>query len=235
MKFQKLAIAAALGAASTLAVAGGFDGPFVQLGIGGASTSTKVSNLTFDNSDINGNGTKSSGSFNGLVSGGYSQDFGAFNESLKGFNLAANLFYVIGNQNSGNSSMAGVDGWGDQRAGNFNYKLKNTWGISVEPGWNFTESTLGFVKLAWVNTQFNGNGSYSSSSADPSATGTLNESKTLNGFGYGLGVKQLVTKNIFLGVDLMGVTYNSFTPSDSGGANFKPSQFMGFASVGYKF
>lgn len=191
--------------------------------------------LGFKNSNISGDGTTSSGSFNGLVSAGYSQDFGVFNESLKGFNLAANLFYVIGNQNAGSTSMSGTDGRGDQRSANLSYKLKNTWGISVEPGWNFTESTLGFVKLAWVNTQFNGNGSFSNSNGAADANGTISESKTLNGFGYGLGVKQLVTKNIFVGVDLMGVTYNSYTPADSGGNTFKPSQFMGFASVGYKF
>ena len=235
MKFQKLAIAAALGAASSLAMAGGFDGPFVQLGIGGSSTSTKVSNLTFANSDISANGTTSSGSFNGLVSAGYSQDFGAFNESLKGFNLAANMFYVIGNQSAGSSAMSGIDGYGNQRSLGLNYKLKNTFGISVEPGWNFTESTLGYVKLAWVNTQFTGNGSVYNSDGDPQSNGSLDKSKSLNGFGYGLGVKQLVTKNIFVGVDLMGVTYNSYTLPDSGDVKFKPNQFMGFASVGYKF
>jgi len=237
MKFQKLAIAAALGAASTLAVAGGFDGPFVQLGIGGSATQNKVSDAT-TNDGGNLNGTQSGGSFNGLVAAGYSQDFGAFNDSLKGFNLAANLFYVIGNQKAGSNSSswnsttdAGVVG-----SLNGNYKLQNTWGISIEPGWNFTDSTLGYVKLAWVNSQAKSNITYSDTAG---GSDWINGNKNINGFGYGLGVKHLVTKNIFVGVDLMGVTYgNSFNNSDSKGDSFaknKFSQFMGFASVGYKF
>ena len=213
MKMKKIAIAAALGAASTLAMAGGFDGPFVQLGIGGSSTSTKVTGA--DTGSVNG--TKSSGSFNGIVAGGYSQSIGS-----AGFNMAANIFYVIGNQNSGNggNSSDGVT---------TTQKQKNTFGISVEPGWNFTDSTLGYVKLAWVNSQTNT--SFNSSDSNGSAKSNV------NGFGYGLGVKQLLTKNIFVGVDLMGVSYGSASNAfdSNSGVSAKPSQFLGFASVGYKF
>jgi opacity protein-like surface antigen len=234
MKFQKLAIAAALGAASTLAMAGGFDGPFVQLGIGGSSTWTKTSGLESGSTSASLNGTSSQGNVNGLVMGGYSQDFGAFNESLKGFNLAANIFYVIGNQNAGSNSSTGTrssDGFTNTLTGN--NKLQNTWGISVEPGWNFTESTLGFVKLAWLNSQYKNNVGYS----EPDGySENFSFSKTVNGFGYGLGVKQLITKNVFAGVDLMGVTYNTNSlGGDFQGVSFKPTQFMGFASIGYKF
>ena len=239
MKMKKIAIAAALGAASSFAMAGGFDGPFVQLGIGGSNTYNKVTNATPGNSNGSGslNGTQSGGSFNGLVAAGYSQDFGAINSSLKGFNLAANIFYVIGNQKAGSNSSSYVTDKNRDANLSGTYKLENTWGISVEPGWNFTESTLGYVKLAWVNSQGKSNMYYSDSRpSTDSATG----SKNINGFGYGLGVKHLVTKNIFVGVDLMGVTYgNSFNnttqnQNDTFGKN-KFSQFMGFASVGYKF
>lgn len=236
MTLKKIVVSVALAASTASAMAGGFDGPFVQLGMGGSATSTKVSGLEFTNSNISGDGTTSQGNANGLFAAGYSQDLGAFNESLKGFNLAANLYYVIGNQNAGQTNMGGVDGWGDTRGLNANYKLKNTWGISVEPGYNFTDSTLGFVKLAWVNSQGNVNGSYSNSDPSSGGNGTISESKNINGFGYGLGVKQLLTKNIYAGIDLMGVTYGSYKPSDSDGTtSFKPTQFMGFASIGYKF
>ena len=246
MKFQKLAIAAALGAASTLAMAGGFDGPFVQLGIGGSNTYNKVGDMSIVNGGPSLNGTQSGSSFNGIVSAGYSKDMGAFNQSLKGFNLAANLFYVIGNQKSGSNSSTGPDTMDDGTVLSStltgNYKLENTWGISVEPGWNFTESTLGYVKLAWVNSYAKSNINYTNAGG---GYAVVNGSKNINGFGYGLGVKHLLTKNIFVGVDMMGVTYgNSFkntvgdTNGDSGGqsvASNKFSQFMGFASVGYKF
>lgn len=230
MKFQKLAIAAALGAASTLAMAGGFDGPFVQLGIGGSSTKTNFDGFTATSTGANV-GSVSSGSFNGLVAAGYSQDMGVLNSSVKGLNLAANIFYVIGNQNSGSGSATATrasDGFTQTLGGNA--KLQNTFGISVEPGWNFTEQTLGYVKLAWVNSGMKATYNYSDNGPS-SDSGTVN--KNINGFGYGLGLKQLLTKNIYVGVDLMGVTYGSANLGD--GTSAKPSQFLGFASVGYKF
>lgn len=230
---------------SGAALAGGFDGPFVQLGIGGSSTWTNVSGSTIESSEfanpVSLDGTSSRGSFNGLVAGGWSQSVGD-----AGFNLAANIFYVIGNQNAGQKSSS-TDAVFQGR--NFTYpysvnesyssKAENTFGISVEPGWNFTESTLGYVKLAWVNTRVNTNYTLS---ADGQSLINSNPSSTYNGFGYGIGVKQLLTKNIFLGVDLMGVTYGSksitaytFEDGSQMTANAKASQFMGFASLGYKF
>ena len=250
MKFQKLAIAAALGAASSFAMAGGFDGPFVQLGIGGSNTYNKVGDADSGSSSASLNGTQSGSSFNGLVSAGYSKDMGAFNETLKGFNLAANLFYVIGNQKAGSNSSTGQGQWSDgtpvSDSMNGNYKLQNTWGISVEPGWNFTENTLGYLKLAWVISEAKSNATYTGvPTVGTTGYANVSGSKTINGFGYGIGAKHLLTKNIYVGVDLMGVTYgNSFkdtinqTNGSSAGQSVlsnKFSQFMGFASVGYKF
>lgn len=229
---KKLFIAA-VAVASTTAFAGGFDGPFVQLGIGGAGTSSKVSGSNIVNDDTGAtltslDGTHSQGSFNGLVSAGYSQSIGS-----AGFNLGANLFYLIGNQNAGNAT----SNWsqaGYSLSQNGSLKLENTWGISVEPGWNFTESTLGFVKLAWVNSSYKSNLGYSfttpNNSYDDSASAS--GSKNINGFGYGIGVKQMLTSNIYAGIDVMGVSYQSWS---SDGVSARPTQWMGFASVGYKF
>lgn len=231
---KNLIIAGAIAVISASAFAdGAFDGPFVQLGIGGSGTSTKVSGV-----DGELNGSASQGSVNGLLSAGWSQSIGS-----DGFNLGANLFYVIGNQNAGQkSSSYSISGPGVTANINENAqnKLQKTFGISVEPGWNFTDSTLGFVKLAWVNSR--ANGTYSGSftcdapctlSGATSGSTSTSATKTINGFGYGLGIKQLVTKNIYLGVDLMGVTYGSANIGE--GASAKASQFLGFASVGYKF
>lgn len=166
MKLKKIAIAAAISAASTFAMAGGFDGPFVQLGVGGSSTWSKVSGAPISDTGANPNGTINSGSVNGLVSAGYSQDMGVLNESLKGFNLAANIFYIIGNQNSGNKSASGTaeDGYANNLS--TNGKLTNTFGISVEPGWNFTENTLGYLKFAWLNSRMKSGVDYSDNIGD---------------------------------------------------------------------
>ncbi len=222
MKLKQLAIATALGVASTVTMAGGFDGPFVQMGVGGSATSSKASG---DQTLASVNGTTNSGSFNGLVSAGWSQEI-----ADSGFNLAGNLFYVIGNQNAGqkNASYTGTAGFWEQQS--LNTKLKNTFGVSVEPGWNFSKTTLGYAKLAWVNSRINLNDNYTESNPSNNQSGAFNG--TVNGFGYGLGAKHLFTENIYGAVDLMGVTYNSYSV---GPASFKPTQFLGFASIGYKF
>lgn len=249
MTFKKLIPAAIMAIAATAANAGGFDGPFVQLGIGGSSTWSKISNSPELYTGANINGTTSSGSFNGVVLGGYSQDLGIIDPSIKGLNLAANIFYVIGNQNTGNpSSTSSLDG-SSQTLGISGAKLKNTFGISVEPGWNFTENALGYLKFAWLNSRMSSTANYSDTWNDGSSTSfAFNgpSSTTINGFGYGLGAKYLITKNIFAGVDLMGVTYSGVSPtytapsaycdSDcSTSPSIKNTQFMGFASIGYKF
>lgn len=245
MKMKKIAIAAAIGAASSFAMAGGFDGPFVQLGIGGSSTWTKVSGAPVSDTGADPNVTMSGGSFNGIVAGGYSQDLGIIDPSIKGLNLAANIFYVIGNQSSGSKSASGTDAGGYSNNFSLNGKLKNTFGISVEPGWNFTDNALGYVKLAWLNSRAQSTINFSDN--DGNAFGIDGpSSSTVNGFGYGIGAKYLITKNIFAGVDLMGVTYSGISPtytvpsaycnSDcSTSPNIKNTQFMGFASIGYKF
>lgn len=230
MKLKKLAIAAALGAASSFAMAGGFDGPFVQLGIGGSGTWGNVGGVTSSGTGASVNGTSSQGNVNGLVSGGYSQSIGD-----AGFNLAANLFYVIGNQNAGNPTASAYN-QSEQFGNAFNLqsKLKNTWGISVEPGWNFSKTTLGYAKLAWVNSTLNSNLNYTDTDGDNQNFGG---NKNINGFGYGLGVKQMFTDNIYGAIDLMGVTYgsNGIPNAPIGGTSIKVNQFMGFASIGYKF
>lgn len=98
MKKTVMAVGVALLSGSVMA-SGAFDGPYVQLGIGGASTETQttypsvLSNLPGFNANANSTG----GSFVGQILGGYSQSFDVFN-------IAANVFYNIGNQDSGSNS-----------------------------------------------------------------------------------------------------------------------------------
>ncbi len=234
---KKTLAAIAIAGIATSAVASDFDGVNVQLGIGGSSTSTNLSGWSYsDESPVNVNGKNSGGSFNGLVSLGYSHEI----PDASGFNLAANLFYVIGNQSAGNSSNSGT--WNDGSGAMYNQisanrKLQNTFGISVEPGWNFTKSSLGYVKLAWVNSHQNIQASSFGQDlvTNQTQTGGLNQTKAVNGFGYGLGFKQMITENIFGAIDVMGVSYGSAAYGGDNGMTSKPSQVMGFASIGYKF
>ena len=124
MKFKKLAMLAALSAASSFAVAApaAFDGPFVQAGIGYANAEVEQTP----------GGTTDDDNFIGQIAGGWSQSFGQWN-------LAGSAYYVIGDQEAG-------------RINNVDFKGQDTWGISIDPGYYFTPKTLGYVKLGYIQT-----------------------------------------------------------------------------------
>ena len=222
---EKLAMAVVIAGSSGGAMAAEFDGPFVQLGVGGSRSYTYLNGTR--NSVLDG--TSSQGNVNGLLAGGYSQAL-----SDTPFNLAANIFYIIGNQNAGAPSNT-VTGTNGSNSANTQSTFSNSFGIAVEPGWYVTDKTLGYAKLAWVHAD----GAYSSSSTITTLAPprTIPEStaikKSMNGFGYGFGFKQSITQEIYLGLDMMGVTYNS--SKSSRGATVRPEQFMGFVSLGYRF
>lgn len=207
-----------------------FDGINLQIGMGGASTTSTVQGFTGMNSAIDYNNRSTGGSANGLVSVGYSKEL----LQVIGLNLGANVFYVIGNQNAGSGGNGSVfnDGFRDVYEGFTSSRiLKNTYGISVEPGVNFRNDTLGYLKLAWVNSQQNMTATYTIGSDQSS----FNQTRNVNGFGYGIGLKQMVTEGLYISVDVMGVSYNSASYGGNGTIKSQPSQVMGFGSVGYKF
>lgn len=228
---KKLIIASAIAAASgSVLAAGAFDGPFVQIGIGGVGTenSNSYSNTGATQVVTGGlpSGTTSSGSFIGQVLGGYSQ-------SIDKFNMAANIFYIIGNQDSGsqgvNGNYLGLVPWSATNQ----TKLKNTWGISVEPGYYLTDKTLGYLKFSWFNSSLNANGSVSALGV----TDSISSSANVNGAGFGLGAKQMFTNNIYGYVEYQYVTYGSKSMGLGAETTYtgKPSQNYGVVGIGYKF
>ena len=222
---------------SGLSLASEFDGINVQLGLGGSATTTNVTGFTGMNTAANYDHRNTQGSFNGIVSAGYSKEI----PDAYGFNLAANVFYVIGNQNagSGGKSTSWLEGATPMsESSSSDQTLQNTFGISVEPGFNFNESTLGYIKLAWVNSRLNMVNGWDLTDPSISISGRIaefNQTRTVNGFGYGLGFKKMVSTNIFLGIDAMGVTYNTASFGGNGSIKGQPTQVLGFASVGYIF
>jgi hypothetical protein len=226
-----------------------FDGVNLQLGLGLANSQINASGAQ-DNSwggslggELGLNGKSTANRVNGLASIGYSK-------SIDSYNLAANLFYVIGSQSAGgktagdSNTIFTPDGsqYSVSESLSSTYKLKNTWGITLEPGYYFGEQTLGYLKLAYVRTTLQTNLFCNASDAYCNNAMVTNQ-QGLNGFGYGIGVKQQLTENIFASVDLLGISYGSVNQSYNwfpsvayqNNAAFKANQYMGFISVGYKF
>lgn len=235
MQKLKIGLAAVLAGLAGQAVAGAFDGPYVQLGLGGASTEVKttypsvLSNLP----GFNTGATSSGGSFLGQVLAGYSQSFEAFN-------LSANVFYNIGNQDAGsnNYSLTGSNGY---LTANQSFKLKNSWGVSLEPGVYVAEKTLGYLKLSYFNASLDYNSGINVNVTSPaySESGSYSSSSSMNGIGYGIGAKQMFTDNIFGFVEYQYVQYDTWSDSGLFGSgystSYKPNQNYGWIGVGYKF
>lgn len=204
----------------SIAVGGSFDGAYVGANVGGAYSSTKSSGFpNFDNGSSL-NGTYSQGSFLGQITAGYSKE-------IEGFNLAGNVFYNVGNQNAGTSSNTGrINGTLVNISGQG--VIKNSWGISIEPGYNINDQTMGYLKFTYNNGTLYGNLNCPTGCSTTSASSNSN----LNGWGYGLGTKYLLTDSIFVTIEATHTQYNSW---NDGGVSYKPNQTMGFAGLGYKF
>lgn len=248
---KKLFVGVVITAFSTVASAQqAFDGFNFQLGVGATQSQVKANNTddTTLSTYPNINNTTTGTSFNGITSIGYSQSFDSL---LRGFNLAGNIFYVIGNQSAGNVSNyfppAFSGGISETLAGK--YKLQNTWGISLEPGYYFTQDLLGYLKFAYVSSTLNS--SFSCAASDDlcltpggsqGATSSFSTNQTINGIGYGIGGKYQITKNVYGALDFLYVDYsksnqniNWIRTGVTANAGFKPQQYMGFVSIGYKF
>lgn len=224
MKAKKFLIATLVGAVSTYAMAdSAFDGVNAQIGIGGASIGNEAT-VSVDGANLNNK--TSQAALLGTVAVGYSYAL------PQKFNLAANVFYNFGSSNAGGFN----ENYGDGYNTNWNSKVQNLWGISIEPGYYFADRSLGFVKLGWAMAS-----TKQTASNFINEGGTTINTGTANGFLYGLGFKQLLTDNVYVGIDAYQVLFSSTstTISDGYNSNFtftsKPNYTFGGINVGYKF
>jgi opacity protein-like surface antigen len=194
-KMKKLIIASALSAAfvspTVFAQATGFTGFYGQVGLGMNSAGSNV-NASLQAPDpedsISSSGKLGQQNIAGNVAFGY--NYGLTN----GLNIGANVFYNIASDAAGSLSSNS-----DGDALNISQRLKNIWGISVEPGYSFSDNSLGYMKLGWAQAQ---------SSLTLTADGSLPVSLgTTNGFLYGVGFKQAINKNVYVGIELYQIAF----------------------------
>ena len=210
--------------------AAAFDGLSIHLGLGGSHSKTVLrgDNRLANNTVISLNGSSSSAnSFNGIAAVSYSKNL----KALRSLNIAAKFFYIVAGQAAGSGADTNNNG---RFILNRSYRssLQNTFGISIEPGWNFSNSTLVYLDLAWVHSTYNIPNSYT---VDAIRENFLLQAG-INGLGYGVGVKQLLTKHIFAAFEFLGIYY----PTQKIGSSTVPNtlsadadQFTYFVSLGY--
>ena len=184
---------------------GAFNGVNAQFGLGFAEKSSR-SDWPYGSSnryDVSDKGSLAN------LSVGYSYNF--HNQ----FNIATNLFYALGSNQAGE--------W----RSSYKWKIKDVWGLSIEPGYYFSDSTLGYLKTG-----------YAMASSEVVASGDNAHYGTTGGFLYGMGFKQLLTDNIYIGLETYQIDLSkSKTVISEGGSatTNKPSLTYGGLTIGYKF
>ena len=135
------------------------------------------------------------------------------NSSVVGFGLT----YSLGKSKSGNST---------EESDNSTYgiAIKNQYSLYLEPGSLLSDNTLLYGKISIEK----GKALLTSSIA------ANNESKSVSGTGYGVGIRHMLDKTKFLQVELMKVGYKSFRlPPDT--LDIKGSTTLGTIGIGMKF
>lgn len=102
-----------------------------------------------------------------------------------------------------------------------NIYTNNNFSLDVEPGYAFSNSTLGYAKVSAIGaTLFSDSGSFS---------------QTISGIGYGLGVRALVDKNMFVQMGYDYNVYQDIAPAAAAGNSLTTRGSVFSIGAGYKF
>jgi len=119
------------------------------------------------------------------------------------YDLSSNKL-LVGSKNTGLNSITST--------------LKNHYSLNIEPGYAFNDSLLGYVKLAYHAAKL--------------TTSSLTVNPSLTGFGYGLGARYLLDKNLYLNLEIQTVTYTTGKVSTK---TFQNNSLFSAVGIGYKF
>ncbi len=122
--------------APLIASADTFQGPFTQLGISVSKTKTQVDFPNWFRTDIDDT------SVNGKVTAGYAHNFGRFA-------LAGQLYYTLGKQESGSTTQRYHE---SEEVSTLSFELNNSWGIELQPGIVFNDTTLIYLSIGYART-----------------------------------------------------------------------------------
>jgi hypothetical protein len=132
--------------------------------------------------------------------------------AIGNFNFGFGMTYALSELKAGSSTVGGT---------NYELKEKDAYSIYIEPGFSIADSTIVYGKLAHLGMRGETRLSTGSTQGDD-----------FFGLGYGIGVRGLMTKNLYLQAEVLQNNYNERTSS---GLTIKPSSTMGTIGIGYKF
>ena len=216
MKIKQITAGVLLSAVFPTAMAGDFDGPFVQIGAGVANSQTAVDSYWKLPPNVDAKPDKRN--FVGQLAAGYSKSFG-------NLNLAASVFYVLGDQKSGETRADGGASGGER----YVFRNEQTWGVSIEPGYYLNKSSLLYARLGYVQTRGKTKNDFQGS--------TYHFNTTYQGFHYGAGARFALSDKLYGLVEIQKLQYRReyFNEGSDGGISMKPESLIGLIGIGYKF
>lgn len=128
---------------------------------------------------------------------------GWFGSLFGGYDWCCNHFYLAGEANV-NASSARFYSTNDEYVhSNFSsstYRILNSYGISVLPGYLWNNATLFYARLGYAN------GNFKITTSDVSLA---NIDRRLNGIRFGAGIKQMLTPNLAVRLEYSQINYDS--------------------------
>jgi opacity protein-like surface antigen len=122
------------------------------------------------------------------------------------------------------------------------YLVNDSTGIFAKAGYHQQKSTLNYKNIQTlsntnVTTQDEEVGDSNLGPLYANNTFTTNGSRNIKGWGYGLGLKKLLTNNLFLQFEVEYVDYKSQSVVGTDGTiyKFEPESLSGTINIGYKF
>jgi hypothetical protein len=216
-------LATTFASTAVFAQAKNFEGFGIQLSTGYQNNKTQSSDLKVGGVQVPSNvlniPTQSSGEMPLNIGLGYTF---ALSER---FTLGALIEYNPISMNSGSGSFNLYGAPGTDPEYQYTQKLENQVSLSLVPGYAFTDSTMGYAKVGWIN-------------ATSKTTNYDSQiSSNVNGVLLGLGAKHLFTKNLY---GFAEATYASYGGGTSTGdlaetVTFTPTSYSFLLGVGYKF
>ena len=122
------------------------------------------------------------------------------------------------------------------------YLVNDSTGIFAKAGYHQQKSTLNYKNIqtlsnTTITTQDTVEGDSNLNPLYANNTFTTNGSRNIKGWGYGLGLKKLLTNNLFLQFEVEYVDYKSQSVVGTDGTiyKFEPESLSGTINIGYKF
>lgn len=218
IKITKIICAATLLAAAAtpaLSQAKNFAGPSIGIG-GGYASQTSKPKLSYVDS-----GPQS------VTLGSGQNNFSALIDLSYGIQLDKSFILSLGGSYDLTDSK--VDLYNDTAGYGIKFKLKDHYSVYLQPTYLVNDSLGLFGKLTYNFAKANG-------SINDDTT-TVSNSKNLEGWGYGVGIKTLLNNNTYIQVEGNYVEYDNYKVIFNEDTNIvsKPKVLSALISVGYKF